>query len=272
MVRLFLPLLAGLLLLVTGCTEAPQTPGHSHAGGISVSLPVGDGTEQELVGYTLTDVELPERAGVTGEVRFRIETHTGEPLTDYVEELTKDLHLYVVNEDLTVFRHVHPTMADDGTWRGPLSLPAGGDYRVIAEFVARDSGGNGDHVILGDTVAVAGAEADDVPPDPIVSVSVTGQPQVGPDGRMTLRVRDADDEPVLLGTYLGTYGHVTGFQRDTGSMIHLHPLTSPEVTEDGTSLTFHTEIERPGDYQLFAQVRVDGFLHTVPVEMTVADA
>ena len=30
------------------------------------------------------------------------------------------------------------------------------------------------------------------------------------------------------------------------------------------------EIPDPGDYRLFAQTRVDGFLHTVPVELTVA--
>ena len=52
-------------------------------------------------------------------------------------------------------------------------------------------------------------------------------------------------------------------------MVHLHPLAAPEVTEAGSELTFHAEIAEPGDYRLFAQVRVDGFLHTVPVELTV---
>ena len=83
-------------------------------------------------------------------------------------------------------------------------------------------------------------------------------------------VRDAAGEPVSLGTYLGAYAHVTGFHRQTGAMVHLHPLGAPEVTEDGAELTFHAEIPDPGDYRLFAQTRVDGFLHTVPVELTVA--
>ena len=52
-------------------------------------------------------------------------------------------------------------------------------------------------------------------------------------------------------------------------MVHLHPLGPPEVTQAGSELTFHAEIPDPGDYRLFAQVRVDGFLHTVPVELTV---
>ena len=89
---------------------------HSHA---QMSLPVGDGTRQSEVGYSLTDVELPGAAGGTGEVSFRIENFRGRPVTDYVEEQTQDLHLYVVRDDLEVFRHLHPTLAGDGTWSAP---------------------------------------------------------------------------------------------------------------------------------------------------------
>jgi hypothetical protein len=41
------------------------------------------------------------------------------------------------------------------------------------------------------------------------------------------------------------------------------------VDQDATRLRFHTEFEKPGDYRLFAQVRVDGYLHTVPVTVNV---
>ncbi|WP_432477418.1 hypothetical protein [Nocardioides sp. GXQ0305] len=272
--RLLGPASAALLLLLTGCSGDASTPagGHSHAGGIQVSLPVGDGTQATEVGYRLRDVEIDGPAGETGEVRFRIEDFRGRTVTKYVEELTKDLHLYVVREDLDVFRHLHPTMADDGTWTAPVSLPAAGDYRVIAEFVARDPGGNGDHVILGESVPVSGPDAEVVATDPMLQVEVVRDPVAGPDGRLVLRVRDDRERPVRVGTYLGTYGHVTGFDRDDGSMVHLHPLSQPRPTDQGTELTFHTEIEEPGDYLMFLQVRVDGFLHAVPVPVTVTDS
>ena len=267
---------AALALVASGCSadEGSTAPaGHSHgAGQAIVSLPVGDGTEAEQVGYALEDVSLPDRAGTTGAVSFRV-TYQDEPVTEYIEELTRDLHLYVVSEDLATFRHLHPVMADDGTWTAPVQLPASGDYRVVAEFVARDSGGNGDHLVLGQSVAVpAGGAAYDAPGDPVVEVEATQAPVAGPNGRMELRVRDADGEPVRLGTYLGAFGHVTGFHTGTGSMVHVHPLDAPSVTEDGSTLTFHTEIEQAGDYRLFVQVRVDGYLHTVPVEVTVGSA
>jgi hypothetical protein len=162
-------------------------------------------------------------------------------------------------------------MADDGTWTAPVTLPTGGEYRVITEFVAEDAGGNGDHLVLGDAVELPGPAGEpEGEADPFVTVEVAEAPRTGRDGRMRLVVRDAQERPVLLGTYLGTYAHVTGFQKETGSAIHTHPLSDPEVTEDGSAMVFHTEIEQAGPYRLFVQVRVDGYLHTVPVEMTVA--
>ena len=106
----------------------------------------------------------------------------------------------------------------------------------------------------------------------MLRVEVVEEPVAGPQGRLVLRVRDDQDRPVAVDTYLGTYGHVTGFRRDGGEMVHLHPLGVPATTDVGTQLSFHTEIEEPGDYLLFVQVRVDGFLHTVPVPVTVDDA
>jgi len=260
-----------VLAAAAGCTDdAARSGGHSHAGGVQVSLPVGDGTEASEVGYSLRDVALDAHAGHTGEVSFRVEDFRGRPVTDYVEELTQDLHLYVVRDDLEVFRHLHPTMADDGTWTGPVSLPAAGDYRVIAEFIARDGGGSGDHVVLGETAPVGGPRDDAPQTDPMLRVDVADAPAAGSNGRMRLTIRDDQDRPVRIDTYLGTHGHVTGFRRDDGAMVHLHPLTAPEATDAGSSLTFHTEIEEPGDYLLFVQVRVDGFLHTVPVPVTVS--
>lgn len=272
--RTHLPLgvaLAALLFSLGACSDDTDAPvaGHTHAGGASVSLPVGDGTQASEVGYTMRDVRVPARSGVRGEVGFVIEDFEGTPVTRFLEEQTKQLHLYVVRDDHQVFRHLHPTMAKDGTWTAPVTLPSGGDYRVIAEFVAEDEGGNGDHIILGTTRSVGGSIVPVDNQDPTVKVEVEAVPEVSPNGRLGIVVRDAQDRPVRLDTYLGTWAHVTGFQHQSGAMLHLHPLTEPEVTEDGSRLTFHSEVEQKGDYQLFVQVRIDGFLHTVPVGMTV---
>ena len=270
---LALPLVMGAAVLA-GCSadDGQVESGHTHAPGQGhTSLAVGDGTRVSEVGYSLAGLQVREQPDGIGELRFRIEDYDGDPVTDYVEELTKELHLYVVNDDLTVFRHLHPTRAEDGTWAAPFDVPDAGGYRVVTEFIAEDDGGNGDHVVLGRPLALPpGDPGDTVAEDRVVNVTVSEAPATGPNGELRLVVRDADRQPVNLGTYLGAYSHVTGFNEETGAMVHLHPLGPPEVTEDGSELTFHAEIEQAGDYRLFVQVRVDGFLHTVPVELTVA--
>ena len=270
---LALPLVMGAAVLA-GCSadDGQVESGHTHAPGQGhTSLAVGDGTRVSEVGYSLAGLQVREQPDGIGELRFRIEDYDGDPVTDYVEELTKELHLYVVNDDLTVFRHLHPTRAEDGTWSAPFDVPDAGGYRVVTEFIAEDDGGNGDHVVLGRPLALPpGDPGDTVAEDRVVNVTVSEAPATGPNGELRLVVRDADRQPVNLGTYLGAYSHVTGFNEETGAMVHLHPLGPPEITEDGSELTFHAEIEQSGDYRLFVQVRVDGFLHTVPVELTVA--
>ena len=130
--------LAGALL--AGCSsdegdrDGQVEAGHTHAPGQGhTSLAVGDGTRVDEVGYSLAGLQVRERPDGIGELRFRIDDYEGEPVTDYVEELTKELHLYVVNDDLTVFRHLHPTRDDDGTWTAPFDVPDAGGYRVVTE-------------------------------------------------------------------------------------------------------------------------------------------
>lgn len=270
------PLLVCGLVWLAGCTApAPASPSpsettaHSHGSGPEHITPlVGDGTRHTEFGYSLERLRLPERAGVPGTVSFQIR-FGGRPVTDYIAEQTKDLHLYVVRSDLGVFRHLHPSLGPDGTWTAPVTLPAGGRYRVIAELVARVDADSGEAVMLGRSGTVRGASGPAARPEPGgVTAEIEGGLRVGPQERLTVVVRHPDGGPVQLGDYLGTAAHVTAFDRDTGRLTHLHPLGAPIMDAGGTRLSFHTQVMQPGRYLCFVQVRVDGFLHTLRVETT----
>lgn len=260
-----------LALSVSGCGASSPAAGapHTHTG-----LPAGDGLRASYVGYTLTDLTVPTRAGVPGTLSFRIENAEHRPLTRYVTELDKQMHVYVVSTDLSVYRHVHPTMAADGTWTGNLTVPGNGAYRVVTEFTAAKPGG-GDQLVLG-AVRTIGASRTAVPvPPPATSVTsdgltvtVTTPPTVGYEHRMELGI-SKDGEAAQLGTYLGAYAHVSAFEVRSGAIVHLHPLTAP-VSQDGRSLlTFHTSFETPGEYRMFVQARVSGIVWTVPITVEV---
>ncbi len=276
--------LATALLLaasLTACTDDPPpveagrrvlSPGsgtpHTHV------TQVGDGTTAAAGGYAMTDLVFPERTREPADVRFRIVDARGEPVTDFVEEQTKLLHLYVVRDDLGDFRHLHPTLADDGTWTARVDLTDPGRYRVVAEFRPGDQPDD-DQVVLGREALVAGASP---PPgeapgtqggDGLVMIDGPSSLAAGQDAEFAMTVSDGDGGVVNLGTYLGSYAHLTAFQEETGAFEHAHPLGSPEVGERGSELVFHTAFDAPGTYRLFVQVRVDGFVHTVPLTTQV---
>lgn len=236
--------------------------------------PAGDGTQPSVAGFTMGAVRLPG-ADRPGEVSFRITDRTGAPLRDYLPEQTKLLHLYVVRDDLAQFRHVHPELGADGTWRGRVDLGSGGRWRVVAEFIPK----SGDRpVVLGTVLRVPGtqtpatvedAESAD---DGIVRVRLLDQGRTGSNGRLRIAVSTPDGKPLQLGSYLGATAHLTGFAVGTRGFVHVHPLGAPEVEEDGTVLTFHTAFTQPGAYRMFVQVRVDGMLHQLAVTTDVTPA
>jgi hypothetical protein len=289
--RVLVPLLlAGLLGLLSACSDDPpavdedrvvlspaeEGTGHTHSGAAGTAR-VGDGTTPQAGGYRLADVTLPA-PGAPGDVSFRVLDRAGRPLTSYTQEQTKDLHLYVVRNDLAQFRHLHPTLAADGTWTGRVALATPGSYRVIAEFTP-GTGSEGTHVALGDTVLVPGAwepvavaadTAGEVADDGVVAVDAPDELATGPDERMTLEVSGVDGQRVALGSYLGTFAHLTGFDVKTGAFVHAHPYGAAEPVAGGDELTFHTEFTQPGTFRFFLQVRIDGFLHQVPFTATVS--
>ncbi|XBB70067.1 hypothetical protein ABFU82_12380 [Nocardioides sp. WV_118_6] len=252
------------------------TPAKDGGKGVTpVGNPVGDGTTAQVRGYRMTDVRLPAAGDDPGEVSFRILDKGGRPLTTYTEEQTKLLHLYVVRDDLAEFRHLHPVLGDDGTWRGQVDLGAPGRWRVVAEFIPQ---GSSVPLVLGTTLTVPGAwEPVGVPRGPsaetgddgVVKVRLLGPGEVSTNGRLRLSVTTENDDPVTLGSYLGATAHLTGFAIGTRGFVHVHPYGAPETEKDGTVLTFHTVFTEPGDYRMFVQVRVDGLLHQLAVTVPV---
>ena len=92
---------------------------------------------------------------------------------------------------------------------------------------------------------------------------------VGNDGRLELEVRDSSGGPSTWAAISAAPRTSPASRRAAERRCTCIPLGQPEVGRDGTRLRFHTEFEEAGDYRLFVQVRVDGFLHTVPVTVTV---
>ncbi|HEX4191294.1 MAG TPA: hypothetical protein VHZ06_09905 [Marmoricola sp.] len=276
MMRRTLPWLVAAVLaaVVSGCGGASSAPS-AVATDVHVGLPAGDGTEASYVGYTMTGVTFPTKAGVPQRYAFHIETYQHKPLTDYVVDLTKKMHIYFISSDFAVYRHVHPTMAPDGTWSGDVTLPLEGDYRMVAEFITTDAGGTNDQLVLGTKGTVGHPDAfEPIPPASKEStangltLSVVKAPTTGYQHEMEIGIGKGG-KPADLGSYLGVYAHVSAFSTATGGLEHIHALSAPETRDNKSVLLLHTNFEQPGDYRMFVQVRVSGIVWTIPITISV---
>ncbi|WP_030160248.1 hypothetical protein, partial [Glycomyces sp. NRRL B-16210] len=234
-------------------------------GGHAVNAPRGLGIEQD--GYLLGEVSAPAVPGDAGTLSFTITDPHGEPLTEYETSHEKDLHLIVVREDGTGFRHVHPELGADGAWSLPWEWDAPGGYRVFTDFVPP----TGEDVTLSRTFQVDG-ELDATEPLAIAPTADTGDFTVSLDGdlvageasELTLTV-SRDGEPVTeLEPYLGAYGHLVALREGDLAYLHVHPEgDEPEPgATSGPDIVFAASAPTPGRYLLYLDFQVDGQVHT----------
>ncbi|MFF9098161.1 hypothetical protein ACF1AX_34190 [Streptomyces sp. NPDC014802] len=219
-------------------------------------------------GYTLALQTPRVEAGRTTDLRFAIvQDRTGRKVTAYQAQHDKELHLIVASRDLTVFRHLHPTRAADGTWSTPVDLPRAGGYRVFADFKPAGA----DALTLGADLAASGAYQPGTLPETGTTATVDGY-QVRLDGTLTPG-RDSDltltvtrdGKPVRdLQPYLGAYGHLVALRSGDLAYLHVHPNGEPGdgTTRPGPAISFTAMAPSAGAYRLFLDFRHDGKVRT----------
>lgn len=188
--------------------------------------------------------------GKAAPLRFTVRDGA-DVVTDFDVTHTKRMHVIVVREDLTTFQHLHPEMADDGTFETPLTLKSPGRYRVFA-----------DH-------ETGGAKA-----APSATLTVPGRPQPRqipapdttrdlPGGYTVSFTRDGDvisfgvthgGAEVELDPYLGAAGHLVVLSVDDLEYLHTHPR--------GDELDFEVEVPQTGTHRMFLQFSHGGTVHT----------
>jgi hypothetical protein len=243
-------------------TAANGTSGHDGAAASGLASVEG--------GYQLVPTQTRVPVGREVDFAFRILDEDGRPVTSFVTEHERDMHLIVVRRDLSGFQHLHPTMAADGTWRTGLRLPDAGVWRVFADFATEQgsatlgvdvfAAGRFDPVDLPEPAATATADGYQVTVEP---TGLTG----GRTGSLTFRVA-RDGQPVTdLEPYLGARGHLVALREGDLAFLHVHPT---DAATEGASIGFGAELPSAGRYRLYLQFQHDGQVHTAAFTLEVA--
>jgi hypothetical protein len=226
----------------------------------------------------LDQTEMPQ--GKESKLSFRVIGEDGSSITDYEVEHEREMHLILARRDLTGFQHLHPEMADDGTWSVDTTLPDAGAYRVFADF-----NHDGESLTLGSDLLVDGeADYKEMPVQTTETETSTGY-EVGVEGEAATAGQESglafnvvrDGEPVQVEPYLGADGHLVALREGDLAFLHVHPVSGGEeagetedaahghggaASSDGGDIRFMTEFPSEGRYRLFLQFKHKGEVHT----------
>ncbi|CAN7746953.1 hypothetical protein LJR153_006594 [Paenibacillus sp. LjRoot153] len=214
------------------------------------------------------------KANEKSELTIQITDHTGKPVTDFQVNHEKLLHLIIVNHNLSSFQHIHPAYQGNGKFTVSASFEAGGDYKLIADFIP--SGGTS--TTLSQWVKVAGKEAEHtvLKADAKLRQEISGKAvelslsstKAKEDVTLSFTIRDAqtNKEITNLQPYLGAVGHVVILSADAEQYIHVHPL---EEKATGPVARFATSFPEAGIYKLWGQFQHNGEVFTVPFVVNV---
>ena len=255
--------------------------GNAHRTGTDDAQPGGLLVSDQ--GYTLRLLSVGSDNADT--LAFRIIGPGGATVTTFDTKHDRRLHLIVVRRDLSGFRHLHPEMSSDGTWRtaspfgqvdqngGIDQISRSGSYRVLADFAVT----NGPALTLGSDVHLTGDFAPVPLPQPSntatvhgYTVTMTGTLKPGKASTLGFTVQK-DGAPVTdLQPYLAAYGHLVALREGDLAYLHVHPGGDTPVgaTPGGPRIEFTATTPTPGTYRLFLEFQHDGAVHTV--EFTVA--
>jgi hypothetical protein len=242
-----------------------ETHGSGHHGAYAEP----SGLSNSADGLTLETAWKPEDGeGRTGALELRILDPGGRAVRDFDEQHGKAMHLMVVRRDLTHYRHLHPSMGEDGTWSAPLTFSEPGVYRVFADFAADGRG-----LTLGDDLEIPGAY-DPVPlPDAVgaerveeYEVALASDVVLGGEVSLVFDVSRDGRSVEDLEPYLGALGHLVALREDDLAFLHVHP-----EAEDGSGprIAFRAAFPSEGRYRLFLQFAHAGRVQTVAFTIEV---
>lgn len=220
-------------------------------------------------------VKEPLAPGKPVAAAVRLTKPDGSPLTFADLELahTKRIHLLIIDESLSDYRHEHPTeTATPGEFAFTFMPKHGGKYTVWADLLPTATG---EQEYSKTELTVPGT------PAPMVSTvnataTVDGYRfelstennqllRAGKATLVTVKVTGPDGKPMEnLEPIMGAFAHGVGFPADLSTVTHVHPMgKEPDKADErgGPTLSFHLLPAKAGYMKFYVQVQIGGEDH-----------
>ncbi|WP_239616576.1 hypothetical protein [Cohnella mopanensis] len=274
MKRISLLALMAVMLFIAACGKQDKqvSGGHGAHGGEHSEEQASEQMPITNVVWTLSS-ESPKSGENIG-ITIQIQSSGGQPVEQFDINHERKLHLIVVSRDLSYFDHLHPEYKGKGQFEVSTVLPAGGDYKLIADYIPT----GGEATTNSKWIKVSGPSASPTPikPSSEHSVIVDGiqatldndRPEAGKEFELNFKLADAKSgKPITdLEPYLGAVGHVVIISEDTERYLHVHPMDEKAV---GPDAKFMTTFPSAGIYKIWGQFQRNGKTFIAPFVVDV---
>ncbi len=251
-----------------------KTPGKCPKCGMTLVLNLPEPHEYPV---RLTTKPRVLKAGENTELHLLVEDPvTHKPVTDYTIMHEKLYHLFVVSQDTTFFKHVHPEKQPDGSFILNETFPKPGVYRILSDFYPA----SGTPQLIATTVMVPG-EGFKIEPAAL-------KPDMTPQDGANLHVELTTDPPEPLAgfktimffkltpdkdieMYIGAWAHMLAASSDEIDLIHSHPAFPASDQDEGAykQIQFNMIFPRAGIYRVWVQFQRAGVVNTVAFNVPV---
>ncbi|WP_274366181.1 hypothetical protein [Paenibacillus thermotolerans] len=273
-----------LIAVLAACssqTASQGDGGHEHGHDAGAGEHGGDGHSHDGAGGEAQALQAifsfpsgTPKPGADTELSIRIQDDSGTSVNDYDISHEKLMHIIIVSRDFSFFNHIHPEFRGNGTFTVSTQFPAGGDYKIFADFVPK----GGSAATISKWVEVGGGKADEtaIVPDGSLVKTVDGKEvelsidnlKANADATLTFTIRDEATKEGIdnLEPYLGAVGHVVVLSEDAEHYLHVHPM---DEKTSGPDAVFMTSFPHAGIFKIWGQFQHEGEVFTVPFVVDV---
>jgi hypothetical protein len=215
----------------------------------------------------------------------------GRAVRDYQVELTKKLHVIIVNDDLSVFLHVHPRLLQNGHFVLDQHFPAEGKYHIFADATPAGLEQQVFRFDVGIGAIFAGHTGALVPTGTLVTTGPytvtlsTATLRVGRPEMIQIHISKHGAPARDLHPYLGVAAHAVLVQSTDQSYVHAHSMledsmghmdmcggamthskspANPDSALIAPDSMLHVTLREPGEYKLWLQFRGGNALYVAP--------
>ncbi len=211
-------------------------------------------------------------AGETIKMTFKpLDSNNDTPI-QLQEVHEKNMHLLIVNSDLSYFCHNHPDQVED-CYVQEHCFPYAGNYYLFIDYTPEGTG----QLISRHTLKVEGAPVESgILPEEETVWEKNGYKLYVPEkclplktGKMleiTLKLENKKRPLKDLAYYLGALAHVVIISEDIKEFLHVHPMESDTM---GPEIKLHTSFPHPGKYKMFIQFNHQDKVHTASLVLNV---